>query len=66
MWPLIMGPDLGGNLRKVVAVNPGKFVKNPFFSANSSVDNVGENNAACANSTNSAGVAEAMMLAAVC
>ena len=50
-----MGREVGGYLRSDVADNPGKFVKYPFFNANSSVVSTGENNAAWAKATRLAG-----------
>ena len=46
MWPFTMAREVGGYLRSVLAVSPGKFDKNPFFNANSNVVSVGEKRAA--------------------
>jgi hypothetical protein len=60
-----MGADCGGYLQRRVAVRPGKLVMNPFCKAMDNVDSTGENNAAWANATSSAGVAEPTVARAV-
>lgn len=53
-----MATELGGYFCNALAVRPRKLGKNPQWSACLSVDNAGENNAAWAKATISAGVAE--------
>jgi hypothetical protein len=60
MWPLIIATDDGGCLRNIWSERPGKLGRKPFCKACSKVDRAGENNAACAKATNSAGVADPM------
>ena len=52
--PLCIGMDRGGWRRSVSGESPGKFTKNRFLRAVSSVDSAGENSAACENATCSA------------
>ena len=63
MCPLAIAVDRGGYFLRVVVVRPGKLVMKFFFNALSNVDNAGENKAAWAKATNSAGVAEPMVVA---
>ncbi len=58
--------DLGGYLRNDFSFKPGKLVINPCLRACSIVLNAGENNAACANATCSAGRTDPMAAPAVC
>lgn len=53
-----MATEFGGYFCKAVVVRPKKLCKYPRSRACLSVDNAGENNAAWANATSSAGVAE--------
>jgi hypothetical protein len=57
-WPLIIALDRGGCLRRSVGVMPGKLVMKPLRRARCKVDKAGENKAAWAKATRSAGVAE--------
>jgi hypothetical protein len=59
-WPLIIAEDRGGYLRKLADVNPGRLKRKFLSIALARVDNAGENIAACAKATSSAGVAEPM------
>jgi hypothetical protein len=59
-WPLTIGIDRGGYFFSVLEVRPGKLVMWPLASATWRVDNAGENMAACANVTSSAGDADPM------
>ena len=57
---MIIGTECSGYFRRRGDVRPGKFVRKPCARAAESVENVGKNNAACANATRSAGVATPM------
>ena len=58
MCPLIIATEWGGDFVRVLDVRPMKLGRYPRSSAALSVDNAGENKAACANATRSAGVAD--------
>lgn len=60
-----MGMDWGGCLRSRAGVRPGKLVRKPFSRAIASVDRAGENRAAWAKATKSAGVADPIAACAV-
>ncbi len=65
MCPLCMGMDVGGWQGRLAAVNPGKLVTQPIVRAVPRHASVGENNAAWANRTRSAGDAVPMLALAI-
>lgn len=58
--PLIMAIERGGYWRRSWGVSPGNWGRKPFWRAWAKVERAGENKAAWANATSSAGVAEPM------
>lgn len=65
MWPLAVAIELGGCFFKDLAVSPGKWWTQLRRSANIRVARTGENRAAWAKATISAGVADCTALFAV-
>jgi hypothetical protein len=60
-----MGIDWGGCLHSRAGVRPGKLVRKPFSRAIARVDRAGENRAAWAKATKSAGIADPIAACAV-
>ena len=60
--PIAVASSVGGNLVKLVSLSPVNGGKNPFCSAFRRVDIAGENSAACANVTRSAGVLVCLLM----
>jgi hypothetical protein len=55
MWPMVVAMNFGGFLRTSLEVSPGKPVTWFMSSAVKIVERAGENRAACAKATSSAG-----------